>query len=344
MDQETNYVNAGDNIKRMVAAAGGPDDGRERARMVQFPKADSSESSIRVEGPKELVDKICASIQSFVDQRESQVTESIEVPPARHGKLIGRGGETRKALESEFNIILAVPNTSTTGAARSIIKITGMPSEVAKAKERIASMTQEQPGETIIIPVRLHHAVADSSNGNLFRNLSRNLKVTVDHAGRQRPARPEASTRPAAASSNLPLITDDAADTSSQNAETNHSFDIVDATTGAGADGEETIPWVLKGADAANITKARQMIEAAMSAAQNSVTGYLRLPDPKTYRYVIGAGGATVNGIRKQTGCDITVPPSGSRDDAIKLRGTKEAILQAKDLVIEAVMNATSSR
>jgi len=311
--------------------------------MVQFPKADSSESSIRVEGPQDLVEKLCASIQAFVSQRESQVTENVEVAPARHGKLIGRGGETRKALESEFNITLAVPSTSTTGAARSLIKLTGMPQDVASAKERILSMTQEQPGETIIIPIRLHHAVADSNNGNLFRNLSRNLKVTVDHAGHQRPTRPETSSRPAASnSSNLPLITDDGARGSNVDVETQHSFDIVDATAGAGADNEATIPWVLKGIEAANIAKAKQMIEAAMAAAEQSVTGYLVLPDPKAYRFVIGPGGSTVNNIRKETGCDITVPQAGSREEAIKLRGSREAVERAKDLVIEAVVNGSA--
>jgi len=313
--------------------------------MVQFPRADSQESSIRVEGPKELVDKICASIQSFVDQRENQVTDSIEVPPARHGKLIGRGGETRKALESEFNITLSVPSTSTTGAARSVIKMTGSTEDVAKAKERIASMTQEQAGETVIIPVRLHHAVADSNNGNLFRHLSRNLKVTVDHAGHQRPVRQEIPGRPTGGnSSSLPLITDNGDQDSGPDVETQHSFDIIDTSAGAGVDDEATIPWVLKGSDAANIARAKEMIEAAMAAAQESVTGYLILPDPKTYRYVIGAGGATVNSIREETGCDITVPPSGSREEAIKIRGSRDAVERAKEMVIEAVVNGTNNR
>jgi len=225
-----------------------------------------------------------------------------------------------------------------------MIKMTGSPEGVAKAKERIAEMTQEQAGETIIIPVRLHHAVADSNNGNLFRNLSRNLKVTVDHAGQQRPARQETAGRPSGGkSSSMPLITDDGDQESSPDVETQHSFDIIDTSAGAGADDEATIPWVLKGSDAANIARAKQMIEAAMAAAQQSVTGYLILPDPRTYRYVIGAGGATVNSIRKETGCDITVPPSGSREEAIKIRGSRDAVERAKEMVIEAVVNATNN-
>lgn len=56
----------GSNIRQIVTAAGGPDNSRDLARMVRFPRAESDESSIRVEGPKNVVEQIVASIQSQV--------------------------------------------------------------------------------------------------------------------------------------------------------------------------------------------------------------------------------------------------------------------------------------
>jgi len=49
--------------------------------MVQIPKADSSSNDIRVEGAPSIVDNIIAAIQKFALDRDSQVTETIEVPP-----------------------------------------------------------------------------------------------------------------------------------------------------------------------------------------------------------------------------------------------------------------------
>ncbi len=333
--------NAGDNIRRLVVEAGGSD-----ARMVQIPRADSSESTIRVEGNEGVVEKILASIQAFVDHRENQVTETIEIPSARHGALIGRGGETRKALESEFNITLAVPSTTTNGPARNLIKITGLPADTEKAKDRIRSMIKEEEGETVNVPRYLHHVIADT-NGNFFRNLNRDLRVTVDHAGQQRPARPDApaARTNGAANSSLPLITDDTADPSALDVDAHHSWEVIGVMpAGDGQDNDATIPWVLKGQDAANVAKAKKLVEAAIATAEQSVTGLLILPDPKTYRFVIGPGGATVNNIRNQTGSKVDVPKAGGSSEAIEIRGTRDAVEQAKEMVIEAVRNGAAGR
>src|SRR3546814_17488259 len=48
---------SGANIRSIVTNAGGPDNARELARMVRFPRAESDESTIRVEGPKSVVEK-----------------------------------------------------------------------------------------------------------------------------------------------------------------------------------------------------------------------------------------------------------------------------------------------
>lgn len=316
--------------------------------MVQFPKVDSSNSSIRVEGKQQVVEKIIEAIESFVQLRDNQTTETIEVAPEKHGVLIGRRGETRKSIESDHNITIQIPSTSTTGPARSRIQITGMAEDVEKAKARILGMVKEQEGETLNIPVRLHHAVADT-NGNIFQSLKRDLRVTVDHAGQTRPHRPQVS-RPTFANAgakkaNLPLITDTAGASSEpgMDAQEDSYWEMVDAVPNASAD-ESAIPWILRGPDAEAISRARQQIEAALAAAEESVTGYLVLPDPKTYRFVIGQGGSTVNSIRRATGCKIDVPKAGGGKDAIEITGSRSQVEEAKEMVLEAVMNAQSRR
>jgi rRNA processing protein Krr1/Pno1 len=108
----------------------------------------------------------------------------------------------------------------------------------------------------------------------------------------------------------------------------------------AGEEGE--IPWVLRGS-ADNVAKAKEAIEKALSQVQkNDATGYLVLPDPRTYRFVIGPNGTKVNSIRKQSNCKIQVPRDQAKDEAIEIIGSAEGVEQAKDLILNAVREGLS--
>ncbi|KAI1079981.1 hypothetical protein F5B20DRAFT_147309 [Whalleya microplaca] len=319
----------GSTLRDIVVKAGGPEDRRLQARTIQFPKQDADGNAIKIEGRKDVVDKIIASIEAMVSQRESQVTETVEVPVEKHRALIGRGGEAKRQLESRFNVSIDIPRQ---GSGQTGVKLVGQPTDVEKAKEHIASLIKEQQGETIQVPRKYHHAISD--NGQFFRRLRNDHKVTVDHAGQTPPPKSKpASTR--ANNGALPLITDDA-----ESAADAHSWTIVDNASSEEGD----IPWVLKG-NPENLEKAKKVITAALEQAQkNNSTGYLILPDPSTYRHVIGAGGSKVNSIRKQSGCKINVPRDQARDEAIEISGSKEGCEKAKELILQAVREGQAGR
>ncbi|GME48571.1 K-like protein [Neofusicoccum parvum] len=323
----------GANIRDIVISAGGPDDRRELARMVRFPRAESEENTIRVEGNAAVVDKIVAAIENTVSTRDSQVTEILEVAPEKHRLLIGRGGETRRSLESQFNVTVDVPKQTAQGAARSQVKIVGQPQDVEKAKEHITSMIKEQEGETVQVPRRLHHAIAD--NGQFFRRLRNDLRVTVDHAGQQPPPKPTTAGASNVRSNtgSLPLITDDPSA-----GKESHSWEIVDSLP-ASDDGENgTIPWILRSNNSESVAKAKALLEKAMDEkSKPSSTGYLILPDPKLYRFVVGPGGSQINSIRKKTGTKVQVPRGGDGSEAIEIVGTREGVEQARDIILELV-------
>ncbi|KAI8273407.1 Vigilin 1 [Colletotrichum sp. SAR11_57] len=319
----------GATLRDIVVKAGGSDDRRELARTIQFPKQEADGNTIKIEGRSDVVSKIVARIEEIVAEKDSQVTEILDVPTEKHRTLIGRGGEAKRQLESQLNVSIDIPRQ---GDGKTGVKITGRPENVEKAKEHIASLVKEQEGETLQVPRGLHHAI--SNNGQFFRQLRNNHQISVDHAGAALPAKPSAG----ASRSNggaLPLITDDEDAVADA-----HSWKVVD--TGAGEDGE--IPWVLRGSPE-NIEKAKAAIAAAIEQARkNTHTGYLVLPDPKTYRYVIGQGGSKVNTIRKQSGCKINVPRNDANEDAIEVIGTAEGVEKAKDLILAAVQEGLSSR
>ncbi|TLD33241.1 hypothetical protein PspLS_00604 [Pyricularia sp. CBS 133598] len=312
----------GSTLRDIVVAAGGSDDRRELARTVRFPKQDSEGNTIKIEGRTEVVEKILAKIQEIVSQRESQVSDVIDVPVEKHRTLIGRGGDVKRQMENKFKVSIDIPKQ---GDGKTDVKISGQPSDVNAAKEHILSLIKEQQGETVEVPRNLHHAV--SGGGQFFRKLRNDLHVTVDHAGHQVPPRPSQQTRSNGGGA-LPLITDEP----DANA---HSWHVMEAnTSGSGEDG--IIPWVFRGSEE-NVEKAKKLLETALAQAKKpSATGYLTLSDPRTYRFVIGQGGSKVNQIRKQSGCTITVPKQGS-DDPIEVVGTKEGVEKAKDLILAAV-------
>lgn len=311
-------VSKGANLRDMVIKAGGSDDPRERARTIQFPKQEADGSTIKLEGRTDVVENLIKQIQDFVAFRESQVTISVDVPTEKHRSLIGRGGDKKKELESEFKVTIDIPRQ---GSGETAVKITGQQADVDRAKEHIASSTKEKPSETIQVPRSLHQSI--SNGGQFFRKLKVDYHVLVDHAGQTPPPRPTAAPR--ANGGALPLITDDV-----DSAADVHSWNVVSSVS----DEEGDIPWVLKGSPE-NIEKAKKAIASALEQAKDNVTGYLILPDPKTYRHVIGQGGSKVNSIRKQSGCKINVPRD--QGEAIEVIGTKAGVEKAKDLILAAV-------
>ena len=288
-----------------------------------------------MEGNKEIVEKIVAAIEGFVSERENQTIEVVEVPPEKHRLLIGRGGETRRTLESQLGVNIDIPKQTVQGAARSKVKLAGPSEKIQAAKDHILDMVKDNEGETVQIPLALHHIISD--NGQFFRRLRNDHRVTVDHAGQQ--PGPRSSAKVAARANggaSLPLITDE------QGSDDNYSWNVVDNNPDENVEGD--IPWILRGSPE-NIAKARAALEKALQQAQTpSSTGYLILPDPSTYRLVIGSGGAQINAIRKQTGCKINVPRDQAKGEAIELVGSRDGVEQAKDIILDVVKNGGGRR
>jgi rRNA processing protein Krr1/Pno1 len=274
-----------------------------------------------VQGRKAVVDKIIAAMEEIVAAKEAQITEIVDVPTRRQGGLIGPGGAAKKTLESQFKVSIYFPSRD---SEKTGVKIIGLPADVAKAKAHIQEVTKEEPGETIQVPLHLHHVVSD--NGQIFRNLLRDHSVRVDHAGHKVPPKPSRKAAPIGAP--LPLITDEQPDADS------HTFHTVSVVP---AESEGDIPWVLRG-DAAGVAKAKAAIAAALEQAQRTTTtGYLVLADPRLYGSVIGQGGKKVQSLRKQTGCTIDVPKIGGQRQAIEISGSEEGVEKARQLILEAV-------
>lgn len=299
-------------------------------RMVRFPKSEAEGNNIRVEGQQAVVDQICAAIEALVLAQESQTTDIAEVKPDKHRLLIGRGGEARRALEQQFGVSINVPRQSETGPQRSQVRISGQPSNVESAKAHILNITKDMEGETVSVPARFHHMIAD--NGQFFRRLRNDHKVTVDHGGQRPPSKPSAPAPTRATGGDMPLITDDPSVSAN-----NHAWETHDLHA---ASEEGDIPWILAGPSPEAVAAARgKLAKAIEDASKQDTVGFLILPDPRAYRHVIGPGGSEINKIRKQSGTKIQVPRDQGQGEAIEITGTMEGVEQARDLILEVVQN-----
>lgn len=326
----------GENLKQMISVAGG--DPSQSARIVQIPKSSSTDEVIVLNGSRDVVNSLMRAINDFVAVRDSQVADFIEVPPDRHGAIIGAAGAVKKSIQDECNVIMQIPDRTVTGPARSEVKLIGQPADIVKAKERITSIigSGKPAGETVQMPIRLHHTIAD--NGKMFQILRRNMGVNVDHNRQRPPPRPQP---PAFEQTNMPLITDGPAPPLSPDDVMSQAQWRVIENTASPNGNDSTIPWILKG-DTDDVAKAKEMIEAAMAAAENSITGYLLLPQPgDTHVHVIGPKGSTISSIRETTGVNPNVPKAGVTGP-IQIVGPADKVEEAKEAILQAVMEGLS--
>jgi polyribonucleotide nucleotidyltransferase len=100
----------------------------------------------------------------------------------------------------------------------------------------------------------------------------------------------------------------------------------------------ETIPWKLRGSNDGNLQKAKEFIENLLNSMQDqgNATGYLVIP-PEHHHLVIGKGGQRIGVVREETGCTVDVPRRGDGNDTIIIRGSRDGIERAKELIVEAV-------
>ena len=132
----------------------------------------------------------------------------------------------------------------------------------------------------------------------------------------------------------MPLITDEPSSdgTSGQHQWETHSLHS------STEDGE--IPWVLSGPSPEALASARAKLERAVEeAGKQDTVGFLILPDPRTYRHVVGPAGSEINRIRRQTGTKIQVPRAGE-GEAIEITGGAEGVEEARRIILETVANA----
>lgn len=335
----------GRTLREIISKAGGDE---YRNKTVDIPNANSDSQIIKVEGPKKFVDIVVKEIKKLVEEGEKSIKVELDIPAERQGALIGPGGVVRRQLESEFNVILNVPNKGEAGK----VTLVGLPENVEKAKAKILTeIIRDNFDHELPVPANLHEFV--SERGAFIQNLRTELSINVRHGNGAKKANKisrKALTIPA--------------DRVRGSDEEKIKF-TVEEITAEDSNDEGEIPWRLtyepidlsailgeneeqpeeKKDDGSKkesaIKKAVQLIEERIALApQATSVGYIWSSDSKKFNKIIGPGGSNIKKIREASGTIINVPKRSDKvNDVVYIRGTSEGVKKAGDLIMNALKN-----
>ena len=136
---------------------------------------------IEIEGPPAAVESARAVMQKRVDELiKTMSTCDVEVDPAYHRHLIGKGGQNASRLRERYGVQVNVPAD---GNASHTVTIQGPPEGVAQAKEEILQLVAKKADERtvdIIIERRLHKNIIGAkvthASFALLSRLTRNYR------------------------------------------------------------------------------------------------------------------------------------------------------------------------
>lgn len=345
-----NIVGTGGHVLRDIISKAGGDNIKNKN--IDIPNSDQESNIITIQGPKSFVSKVIKQINKIVEDAKNSETKEIDVPKERQGALIGPGGMIRRQLENDFHITLHVPNKGETGP----VTLTGLPENIEKAERKIFSeILKEDFDLEIEVPASIHEFV--SERGAFIHKLRMDEFVSVKHGSATR--RANNLNRHA-----LNIPTDKVRPTEGENIKTKVTILEVGPAT---VSEEGVIPWKLtyepidlssiltdeneeqkpeKNTDdddkkQAALDKASELIQERIQLASKATyAGFVWVADTRKFNKVVGPGGSNVKNIRSSTGVLINVPrKNDSVNDIIYIRGTKEGVEKATELVVKSLKN-----
>lgn len=339
----------GHTLRDIISKAGGDDI---KNKNVDIPNSNQESNIITIQGPKSFVSKVIKQINKIVEDAKNSKTKEIDVPKERQGALIGPGGMVRRQLENDFNITLHVPNKGETGP----VTLTGLPENIEKAEKKIFSeILKDDYDVEVEVPASIHEFV--SERGAFIQKLRMDEFVTVRHGSASKKA--NRLNRHA-----LDIPVDKVCPVEGENVKT--KVTILEVGTPVVSE-EGTIPWKLTyepidlsgiladeneeqqseestidiNKKQAALDKASKLIQKRIQLASKATyAGFIWVADPRKFNKVVGPGGSNIKAIRSSTDVLINVPrKSDTVNDVIYIRGTKEGVEKATELIIKSLKN-----
>lgn len=340
----------GNKLREIISTAGGDEI---KNKSINIPNASSDSDVITIQGPKSFVKKVMKAISKIVEDGENSTTKKLDVAKERHGALVGPGGMVRRQLETEFNVIIQVPNKDQEGP----VTITGLSENIEKAEKKIKTeILKDDFDVEIKVPASIHQFV--SERGALIQKLRLDDFVNVKHGNATRRATklnrtqleiPIEKVRPEGESAQKVKITiEDVGEprVASEEGEipwklTYEPIDYSELLGETEEEGEskpkESKPSAEKKKEA--LAKATKIIEDRIALVHEATyAGYIWTSEFKNFNKIVGPGGSNIKKIRDATNTLINVPRKNDTvNDVIYIRGTKEGVTKAAEAIIRGL-------
>ncbi|GJN91319.1 hypothetical protein Rhopal_004339-T1 [Rhodotorula paludigena] len=348
----------GSSIRDLIARCGGPTDTRASGNTVRFPRQGDGKDTVVITAPSAVANKIRAALEAEVASLASRVVWGVAVPSSAHAAVIGKGAQALQDLQRKHGVKVVMPgwneyaqvgepeNQADLAEAneRDIVKVVG-PKEAALAAATDLQAVKPRGGAAsgastpaahsveIAVPTKLHAQVAQG--GRFFRSLPSGTRVS--HRGVKPPSSALKAKKPPApaakgSSASAARIDDDGAEASNVD-ELVFQLVSLHESNGDGADGDESIPWVVESRTAEDAESVADEIRKNLAKAEAaSHVAWITVPRGLMPR-IVGRGGSGLDRLRA-AGVDVEVV--GKRDaNQLTLTGSPANIDSAYDIIRE---------
>lgn len=328
----------------------------------EFPKVNVSfnteDNRIKLSGPVADVQKAGQLLQQRAKEIASQFAiEEIKVNDPNHIKfIVGKNGANLKNIREETKATIQVITDSANDKVKSIdgnyIRIEGSPESVAKAKKELGSLLEKLTNEAtfeLTIERRFYGQIIGAKGEKIrdIRNKYHQINIIFpeqnDHSEKViiRGAKQDAEQCfNYLAKLNQELLA------------SNYRFEVPILKQLLHYQGKDSIKKIREDLgvrmdvqndnDSIVITGPKDKVEKAyerVQALQNSLSDMAQVDiiiPSRIHNYMLGSRGRNIRTITVECGdVIITFPPEGSKSDRVTIRGTKDSVQKAKQMLIE---------
>ena len=319
----------GQNLRDIIAAAGGPSDSKSATQLIQFPRRGAEAADIvTVRGPAELAAKVKTELERIVEELNDRIVVGVVVAPSQQRMLMGRIRELQAVHKSAKIIVpgwkeynqLEISNGDQVkdAAPESIVKVQGSKEDCKALQAEIADSFASH-SKKVEIPRGVAQRLA---GGAIFRHLRNEFGVSVDSPrNASGPAVGSPASKPEAPTARIDADEEDA---------DGLPFELSSLSLSSA---EGSVTWSLTCKSVSSLEEAAKELEREVTKLKSFTTQGRLWVDQKAVPRIIGRGGAGLREIESQTDTLIEIP----RDQGglVTIQGSEESVLQAKDRIVK---------
>ncbi|XP_037797231.1 vigilin-like [Penaeus monodon] len=313
------------------------------------------QGGIKLEGPPEEVDEAREKLEAMIADLKSKLCyDQLVVDPKFYKHIIGKSGSNINRIRNETGVLINISEAD----GSNLIRLEGSPDGVARAKtelEELVTKMENEKEREIIIEQRFHRNIIGTKGDKIkeIRDKFNQVQISFPDAGEQsdivkiRGPKEDVDQCYNFLKRMLRELLESNYQVKVSIFRQFHKFVIGKAGSNINKIREETgtridLPSEGQNSDEIIITgkkenceKARERIQKIQDELASIVELDIIIP-AKFHNSMIGAGGKLIQSISEECGgVAIKFPPPESRSDKVTIRGPKEEVHKAKQMLVE---------